>query len=287
MGRWGLFFVSVVAFVLAGVASARAQSIYPIKIRPEYDIDDNVVLWVDRVEKGFYTLVLDFNGSENMAVPKLMRFDVKTDGPLVTLRPANREKRWHYTYNQSSVPGVVNPPEVDSAFVYRLPFSASANRMAHHFQLTEADSVLVNYSEIGFKMNRGDTIFAARQGLVIGVVDKHEPIVSDGGQIIAGRESNAVSVMHADGTIARYGTLLKGSIPVKVGDMVYSGDQIGLAGSFDNKFWQLRFHIFYQTDNLYRIKSVYDYRVYMNYLVPIFATSKGKIKLANDTYYTH
>ena len=275
-----------ILFIVATVNIAAAQQRrMPIDIRTEYDIDNNAILKVERIEKGFYTLILDFEGSENTAVPQLMRFDVNSDGPLVTLRPINPYKRWNFGYSSYLTPGRVNPTKVDSAFVYKLPFGSSAKRLARDLKLRVTDTTQVNFRGIEFIMNRGDTVYAARQGVVIHVTDKYEPTVHNG-HIIIGVGDNEVCIQHADGTIARYGVLSKGSIPVKVGDMVYPDDPIGLVGTFDNESWWLHFAVFYQTDNLYQINSLNNYVVNKNYLDPLFETSEGNVKLKNATYYT-
>jgi hypothetical protein len=100
-------------------------------------------------------------------------------------------------------------------------------------------------------------------------------------------EYNSVDIQHDDGTIARYGTLEKESIAVKSGNMVFAGMPIARAERFGNGMHQLRFHIFYQTDNLRDIVSLDQHVLTYHYINPLFATSKGETQLASGKTYSH
>ncbi len=77
-----------------------------------------------------------------------------------------------------------------------------------------------------FAMPPGTPVLAAREGTVIEVIDGFD----EGGPSPRFRgRSNAVLVVHADGTWAAYAHLARG-IPVRVGDRVARGQEIGRSG---------------------------------------------------------
>jgi hypothetical protein len=91
---------------------------------------------------------------------------------------------------------------------------------------------------------------------------------------------------HADGTIARYEVLERGSIGLKPGDTVFPGNRIGLAGTLDGKTYQMRFSLYYMSDNLGAIKSLDNYTITYNYIDPKFATPEGETTLSAGEKYT-
>src|SRR5258706_13614187 len=74
----------------------------------------------------------------------------------------------------------------------------------------------------------GTTVTAARAGVVAEIRRKLRD-----GQPGEG-ESNWVKIRHADGTIAAYSHLTEQGALVKIGDLVVSGQPIGLSGNTGN-----------------------------------------------------
>ncbi len=136
-----------------------------------------------------------------------------------------------------------------------------------------------------FVMHRADTVYAARKGVVIDVTDEHDPITGMG-TVDLNSENNCVIVEHADGTIARYGILEKGSITVRPGDTVYPDTPVALAGTLDGELYQTRFDLHYRTDNMNTIDNLSDYSITGHFLDPVFATSEGETTLTANTTYT-
>jgi hypothetical protein len=237
--------------------------------------------------RGIYTLIVDFYNVENMNVPEMLSARIVRDCTIMTLTPADPRAAWNYSLVSKCVPGYVNPTNVDSAFVYRLPVKSTEKKRVHKTRYVLKDSITVDYSGAGFEMNRNDTVCAARNGVVLYVVDEYEPVVLEGGMIAMSQEHNYVDVQHDDGTIASYGALEKGSIPVKPGSMVYAGMPIARAGTLDGKRYGFYFHLFYQKDNLSQITELRQHLVKYHYIDPVFATSRGEIQLTNGAYYSH
>lgn len=290
--RRGAMYVTGMVLFLATAATivpqnAEAQDRNFPRITIEYDEVENPMLNVSNCNNGIYTLLLDFGGSKNIALPKLLRLNVRKDGQIVTIRPLDGLKPWRYHYSQYLRPGDVNPSKIDSAYVYRLPFKTSAQRETANLTGIRLDSTDVNYCGVGFRMNRGDSICAARKGTVIYTQDDFEPFVYNNGVVMMQGRDNRLWIQHDDGTVADYNLLEKNSIKVKVGDVVEAGQPIAVTGTLDNKIWFLYFYVFYQTDNLFDIDSGYDYVLFRNYMNPIFDTSTGQITVNKKAYYSH
>lgn len=237
-----------------------------------------------------YTLVIEFYDVINLNVRRLQREEVFYSKRLLfTINPIIPDKGTRFSYRYNYMNGVVNPRKIDPAFIYRLPYSESAGREARNLtnvydSYFGGDDRSVNFKAFQFTMNRGDTVYASRKGSVVRVIDKHDPL--EGVGEVSLTENNEVYVQHADGTIARYGVLEKGSITVKPGDTVFPGTPIGLAGTLDGEIYQLRFYVYYQTDNLDSINALSDHMVTYTYIDPVFATSEGETTLTAGIVYT-
>ena len=85
----------------------------------------------------------------------------------------------------------------------------------------------------------GTTVTAARDGVVTDIRTKFR----DGQR--GETESNWVKIRHADGTIAAYAHLTENGALVKPGDLVTSGQPIGLSGNTGNTGGKphLHFHV--------------------------------------------
>jgi murein DD-endopeptidase MepM/ murein hydrolase activator NlpD len=114
----------------------------------------------------------------------------------------------------------------DTSYVYWLPYEsgkryllvqASNSKMSHRDELS-AD----------FKMKTGESICAAREGIII---DFRSNSDKGGLQEENLADGNFVKVQHADGSIAKYWHLQKNGVEVKVGDKVQKGQVIGKSGN--------------------------------------------------------
>lgn len=98
---------------------------------------------------------------------------------------------------------------------------------------------------------------------------------------------NYLLIEHTDGTLARYSVLQKGSLMVKPGDTVYPDTPLALAGTYNGKFYQLRFqlHTIVPADAESEVRDVKDVfrRVYLD---PLFLTTEGIVKLASERHCT-
>lgn len=254
-----------------------------------WDDQGNAVIEVSEHDGNIYTVIFDFYNVENLSVGEFDHRQVSGRGPLFTLKKIDVNKTATFRYTCKYFSGSVNPRRVDSAFVYRLPYALSESREPHELsnvndRLFGKDDNTRNFKAFQFYMSRGDTIYAVRKGEVINVVDNFDPLVGVG-EVSMNTDSNEVSVEHPDGTIARYNVLERGSIMVKPGDIVFPGTSIALAGTLDGERYQTRFDVYYQTDNLSKIRSLSEYTRIYHYINPIFATTTGETTIERGKLY--
>lgn len=99
---------------------------------------------------------------------------------------------------------------------------------------------------LDFQMPVGDTVCAARKGIVINVVKKH----TKGGKSKKFKPyANFIMVYHEDGTIAQYVHLKHEGALVEIGDTVEQGQAIGLSG---NTGWSTEPHLHF---SIYKIRK--------------------------------
>ena len=115
--------------------------------------------------------------------------------------------------------------EDDTSYVYALPFEEGKD-----FRVIQGYFSPFTHKEraaLDFNMNRGTTITAAREGVVVrvkedgtkgGLSKKYRP------------HGNNIVIQHADGTRAGYWHLQHNGALVNVGDTVKKGQPIGLSG---------------------------------------------------------
>lgn len=143
------------------------------------------------------------------------------------LTPINLTKSYGFNYNYSSYFGVVDAIAED--YVYDLPYDLGKNlivlqgaggRFTH-----SGENVYYSYD---FKMPVGSDVLAARDGVVVRIVDSFK----EGGvnPAFKGRE-NFIYIQHADGTIANYAHIKYKGALTSVGAFVQKGDKIALSGN--------------------------------------------------------
>ena len=111
--------------------------------------------------------------------------------------------------------------------LYELPFkNGKRYKIIQGFKGTFTHSSEQSLYAIDFKMPIGDTIVAARSGIVIRTVDH---FTEHGGKSLRDK-SNQILIYHDDGTIAYYVHLDTNGVLVEVGDQVEAGDAIGISG---------------------------------------------------------
>lgn len=264
---------------------------------PKYDIElsqkwandhSSVDINAKKHKPGSYTVFLRFGTLENVQHSRTFRTVVKSDGRMLTLKSVNKDKPMNYNYHYWYAPGYKHP-KLDSTFVYRLPYSTAKTNVKalHLYNLSERhfDSRPARgWKSFEFLLEEGDTVFAARKGLVVSVTDGHDVLDAEL-QASYHSVTNNIRIEHEDGTLADYMVFEKGSISVKEGDLVYPGTPLGKAGAFSaGGNHTIRFHVFFPDLNPdYKEgdsdQSLFEW-VYYN---PHFATAEGNRQLEHES----
>jgi hypothetical protein len=197
---------------------------------------------------------------------------------LFTVTAIDPQLATQIKFNSAFQKGCLNPV-VNPGFIYLLPISPG--KTAQFYELSPdkaADSA--NWYVVRLRMKAGDTIYAARKGVINEIQDQDG--ANDAGQTTVQAE-NYIEITQPDCSFARYGILKKNGSLVKAGQMVKAGQAIGLVGgdSF-GRGSDLRFSIYY-----YKEETGSSQNNGRHYLIPqIWTKNNGKSKLKNGVMYT-
>lgn len=260
----------------------------PITLEPDFDQrTGEFVVNVTKRVLGNYSIAVEFVSPQNLLPPAHFRASVRGSGTLIRLKPTQTDRPGWSALRFSYILGV-NNARVDHGFVYRLPYAETCGTVradtafsidAEYFK----DARPKNWKAYYFKLNEGDTVYAARKGRVVAVDDSHG--VSEGVQYAS--RSNAVRVEHADGSIAVYQVLEQGSAMVREGQMVYPDTPLARVGSFDGQSYKLAFFVYYienaplEQGNQYNVTRAFT----SAFVDPVFASGQGDIKLQSGHTY--
>jgi len=179
---------------------------------------------------------------------------------LFKLSKENPSAAFQFKYSMNYAKGCINP-KADTGFTYLLPLSPGKETQAYVMEKSQQTKSTEssaggnaqqinpgskNWYLIRMRMKPGDTIFAARRGMVTEVDDRSES--NDAGASSIGNE-NYVEIVHADCSFGEYGILRKGSALVKPGQFVEAGTPVGLVGG--DKFGrgsEIRFSVHYNVE---------------------------------------
>lgn len=193
----------------------------------------------------------DANGCRIFAVnkslhPVTMKIRMKADnlsraqsdsGPFVVkpgesvlrekLRVWNPNRSFQLDYRYTWMRGAFDA-RPDTQYAYRLPFETGKTMsIVQGYNGTVSHSGPQRFS-IDFGLALGTAIHAAREGVVIELVEKHDTACF---QVECNKFVNYIDVLHPDGTIADYAHLSKDGALVSVGDTVSRGQKIGISGN--------------------------------------------------------
>ena len=159
---------------------------------------------------------------------------------------------------------------IDSAHL-KAPVNKSAN--------SPADSA--SWYVLRMKMKSGDTIYAARKGIVNEVLDQNG--ANDAGQTSIGTE-NFIEITQTDCSFARYGILKKNGAFVKPGQAVKAGQPIGLiGGDVYGRGSDLRFSVYYYQEE----NGILNQANIPHYIITqIWTKTNGKGRLKHGAIYT-
>jgi len=134
--------------------------------------------------------------------------------------------RYKFNYRYKYVLGDIRNKDYDREYEYALPYQTGKSfkvSQGYNGQLSHQ-----NENAIDFTMPEGSEILAARDGLVIKVVQHNNTNCAKKECI---QYNNLITVYHSDGTFAQYAHLRQKGVKVQPGDVVKRGDLIGYSGN--------------------------------------------------------
>ncbi|HEV2480852.1 MAG TPA: M23 family metallopeptidase [Puia sp.] len=148
---------------------------------------------------------------------------------LITVSPIDKTKDIKLNFKTSNRKGVLNPV-VNLHFVYLLPITPGIETQAYRVTNVKG-SATPGAQDTGYairlRAKPGDTIYAARRGVVT-AVDVSNTENDAGANATNGW--NYIEVYHADNSFAQYGVIQKDGAFVHPGQTVEAGTPIGLVG---------------------------------------------------------
>jgi Peptidase family M23 len=229
-----------------------------------------------------YILDLGFTSFVNLKCDQPMPFhgEVKPGyTKLFTISAIDPQTPVQFKYIVDNQKGCMHPV-INQDFTYLLPISPGKKAQVYEMSpLKPSDSV--SWYVLRLKMKPGDTIYAARKGIVNEVEDQNG--ANDAGQSSIGAE-NFIEIVQPDCSFAHYAILKKSSAMVKPGQSVKAGQPIGLVGgdSF-GRGSDLKFSVYYHEENGSSGNSRNSYLQYV--ITQIWTKTNGKGKLKHGAVY--
>ena len=151
---------------------------------------------------------------------ELIKYSGKLPDSIIQTRFADSVRVGYYLGHKSIV-----KPDLDH--LYRFPFKKNKKyEVSQAFDGKFSHNSIRSRYALDFQLNVGEPVFAAREGMVVKVIDWFS---KQGGKELI-HAANKIIIQHPDGTLGSYVHLdYKGSL-VKEGDFVKKGQKIGISG---------------------------------------------------------
>ena len=175
----------------------------------------------------FYKAYKDSNGFKRKHIidpPDSIERRLFAEVRLEHIDSTNINKHLHYIVSL----GDADHPSYDTNFIYQYPFLPNKTyRVTQSYGGKFSHKGVFSKYSVDFKMPVGDTVCAARGGVVVKVVSKY--IEGKADKEFIGK-ANMIVVYHSDGTLGQYVHLKHQGAFVSVGDTIEQGEPIGLSG---------------------------------------------------------
>ena len=228
-----------------------------------------------------YMLSLGFTSFSNLKSDQPLPFHAEVKpgyNKLFTISAIDPQAAVQFKFNSGFQKGCMHPV-VNSDFTYLFPISPG--KVAQVYEMSSdkpADSAF--WYVLRLKMQPGDTIYAARKGIINDIKDQNG--ANDSGQVSIGTE-NFIEIVQPDCSFAHYGILKKNSALVKKGQAVKAGQPVGLVGGDAyGRGSDLRFSVYYyQEENGTLNQSSASHYI----ITQIWTKKNGKGKLKHGAVY--
>lgn len=271
-------------FVLAVAASTAKPRIRVEKTPGGKSVD---FILEDKDRPGTMTVLIDLKelyNCRNVSVG-LHKFKVYSDAyRFLSLKADDESYGVGYNYSWRYYYGVLDP-EVDTAFVYRMPCSTLRPQrvirtvnVLDKYRKAESEQERLGFM---FPMVKGDTVYAMRRGVVTQIERQQRKGQPDASFTT---EDTSLQVEHPDGTTAWYITLDPDHILVEEGDEVFPSTPLALAGSVDGEHYKLLVQVHWLETN--PAGSWEQDHAVRRRLFPRFMTTAGPLVPESGQVYT-
>ncbi|SFB69368.1 M23 family metallopeptidase [Kaistella jeonii] len=167
------------------------------------------------------------NLSSTLPNDEIVLIPAKTKRFLITvLKEIKPNTANSFSYTNTYNFGNALQENFDDDYIYSLPFEKGKTQLI--FQGYNGKFSHQNEFALDFDLKMGSPILAAREGIVVQVVDNNNKNCPD---ISCAKYNNKILIMHNDGTFADYSHLKYRGGVVKKGDEVKKAQLIGYSGS--------------------------------------------------------
>lgn len=217
-----ILFTVVLIFSISTVFSQKNVSVYNTKI------DSGYIVYADNKEPFPVSVKLNFSTVNLVASEDSFVFLIpaKSNRVLTKFLISDFSKSYSFTFSYKTFLGNIALQQYDTNYVYHLPFSKNISYKLH--QGYNGSFSHQNENALDFTMPVGSLVTAARAGVVIQVIDNNnENCLSKSCMDF----NNYITILHSDGSYAKYVHLDHNGAKVKVGDIVEQDDIIALSGN--------------------------------------------------------
>ena len=228
-----------------------------------------------------YILEIGFTNFTNVKCDQPLPFHAEVKpgyNKLFSISAIDPQAAVQFKYQSTFQKGCIHP-NVSLDFIYLLPITPGTQSQVYEMSpVKSSDSG--SWYVLRLKMKSGDTIYAARKGIVNDIQDQNG--ANDAGQASIGKE-NFIEIVQPDCSFARYGILRKNSALVKPGQWVKAGQPIGLVGGDAyGRGSDLRFSVYYYQED----SGMLNETAISHYIVPqIWTKNNGKGRLKHGAIY--
>jgi len=273
--------ILVSLFTLLCHFSLTAQRMIEIK----YQQDQKGAYVFSCVNYAFCNYILDigFTSFTNMKCDQPLPFHAEVKpgyNKLFIISAIDPQADVQFKYQSGFQKGCMHP-DVNRNIIYLFPITPGTQAQVYEMSPVKSSSDSAAWYVLRLKMKPGDTIYAARKGIVNDIQDQNG--ANDAGQVSIGKE-NFIEITQPDCSFARYGILKKNSALVKPGQTVKAGQPIGqVGGDSYGRGSDLRFSIYYyQEDN-----GTLNQTAPSHYIIPqIWTKNNGQGRLKHGAIYT-
>ena len=275
--RYNKFMISLLLLVIHFSLSAQRM------IEVKYQQDQKGAYVFSCVNYAFCNYILDigFTSFTNVKCDQPLPFHAEVKpgyNKLFSISVIDPQAAVQFNYKSGFQKGCIHP-NVNQNIIYLLPITPGTQAQVYEMSpVKSSDSG--SWYVLRLKMKPGDTIYAARKGIVNDIQDQNG--ANDAGQASIGTE-NFIEIAQPDCSFARYGILRKNSALVKPGQLLKAGQPIGLVGGDAyGRGSDLRFSVYYfQEEN-----GMLNQTSISHYIVPqIWTKNNGKGRLKHGAIY--